>query len=47
MSEITWNDLYELLRRLGFEQAADLIEEWQDEWLPGQKHDALPKGKLP
>lgn len=31
-SEATWSDLYEALRASGFNQAADLIESWADEY---------------
>jgi hypothetical protein len=39
----TWNDLYAALRAAGYEKAAGWIESWQDEYLPGQEDELLPK----
>jgi hypothetical protein len=38
----TWNDLYAALRVAGYEKAAEFIESWQDEYLPGKEDEPLP-----
>lgn len=39
----TWRELYEALRQAGFLQAANFIESWQDEYLPEQEDEPLPR----
>lgn len=39
----TWRDLYAALRVAGYEQAAVLIESWQNEYIPDAEDESLPR----
>lgn len=43
----TWKDLFAALRAAGYEKAAEFIESWQDEYLPGREDDRLPGPEWP